>query len=71
MPDPSVPLTPEFFANPHCPLSTSYVALAPDPAAVGREERPGNSPTTAKEKATLPMDLPVSSDSEVKNATAN
>ena len=69
--DPSVPLTPEFFANPHCPPSTSYAAPALDPAAVGREERSGNSPTAAEEKATLPMDLPVSSDSEVKNATTN
>ena len=37
MSDPSVPLTPEFFANPCCPPSTSSAVLAPDPTAVGRE----------------------------------
>ena len=57
MPDTSVPLTPEFFANPRCPQSTSSAAPAPDSAAVSREERPGNSPTAAGEEATLPMDL--------------
>ena len=36
MPDPSVLLTPKFFANPRCPPSTSYAAPAHDPAAVGR-----------------------------------
>ena len=65
MPDPSVPLTPEFFANPRCPPSTSSAALAPDPAVVSRKERPGNSPTAVGEEATLSMDLPASSDSGV------
>ena len=49
MPDPSVLLTPKFFANPRFPLNTSSAAPAPDPAAVSREERPENSPTTAGE----------------------
>ena len=71
MSDPSVPLTPEFFANPRCPPSTSSAAPAPDPVAVSREERPGNSPTAVEEEATLPMDLPVSSDGGVKDAAAN
>ena len=71
MPDPLVPLTPEFFANHRCPQSTSSAAPAPDPAAVSREECPGNSPTTAGEETTLPMDLPASSDDGVKDATAN
>ena len=71
MPDPSVPLTPEFFANPRCPPSTSSTALALDPTAVSREERLENSPTTAGEEATLPMGLPASSDSGVKDAAAN
>ena len=71
MPDPSVPLTPEFFANPRCPPSTLSTAPAQDPGAVGREERPGNSLTVAGEEATLPMDLLASSDGEVKDVAAN
>ena len=71
MPDPSVPLIPEFFANPHCPLSTTSAAPAPDPAAVSRGKRPENSPTATGEEATLLMGLPTSSDGEVKDAAAN
>ena len=71
MSDPSVPLTSKFFANPCCPPSTSSAAPAPDPATVSREERPENSPTTAGEEATFPMDLPASSDGGVKDAAAN
>ena len=62
MPDPSVRLTPEFFANPCCPPSTSSAALTPDPAVVSREERLENSPIATGEEATLLMDLPASSD---------
>ena len=61
MPDPSVPLTIEFFANPRCPPSTSSAAPAPDPAAVSREERSENGPTATGEEAILPMGLPASS----------
>ena len=71
MPDPSVPLTPEFFTNPRCPPSTSSAAPAPDPAAVSREERSGNSSTAVGEEATLLMDLPASSDGGVKDAASN
>ena len=71
MSDPSVPLTLEFFAKPRCPSSTSSAAPAPDPAVVGREEHSGNSPTAAKEEATLPIDLPASSDGEVKDVVTN
>ena len=49
MSDPSVLLTPKFFAYPRSPLNTSSAAPAPDPAAVSREERPENSPTAARE----------------------
>ena len=70
MSDPSIPLTPEFFANPRCPPSTSFAVLAPDPTVVGREERPGNSQTAVGEEATVSMDLPTSSDDEVKDAAA-
>ena len=61
MPYPSVSLTPEFFANPRCRLSTSSAGPSPDPDALSMEERRGNSPTVAGEEATLPMDLPASS----------
>ena len=71
MPNPSVPLPPEFFAKPRCPPSTSSATPTPDPAAVGRGEHLGNSPTTSGEEATLPMDLPASSDGEVMDAAAN
>ena len=71
MPDPSVPLTLEFFANPCCSLSTSSATSAPDPAAVSREERPENSLTAIGEEATLSIDLLASLDDGVKNATAN
>ena len=56
--DPSVPLTPKFFANPRCPIITSAAAPALDPVAVSREDRLENSPAAAEVEATLPMDLP-------------
>ena len=58
MPDPSIPLTPEFFANPRCPPSTSAAAPALDPVAVSREDRSENSPAEAGDETTLPMNFP-------------
>ena len=69
--DPSVPLTPEFFANPCCPPSTSSTAPASNVATVSKEERPENSPTTAGEEETLPIGLPASSDSGVKDVATS
>ena len=57
MPDPSVPLTLEFFANPRCPPGTSATALALDLVSVRREDCSKNSPTEAGEETTLPMNL--------------
>ena len=71
MSDPLVPLTPEFFANPHYPPSTSSAVPALDPAAVSRKECPENSPTAVGDEATLPMGLPASSDGGVKDVAAN
>ena len=71
MSDPSVPLTPDFFANPRCPPSASSAVLASDLATVSREEPPKSSPTAAEEEETLPMGLPAPSDSKVKNAATN
>ena len=57
--DPSVQLTPEFFANPRCPPGTSVAAPALDPFVVHGEDRSENSPAAAGEETTLPMNLPV------------
>ena len=56
MPNPLVPLTAEFFANPRCPPGASAVASALDPIAVSGEDRSENSPAAAGEEAVLPMD---------------
>ena len=69
--DPSIPLTPELFANPRCPPSTSFAVPAPDPAAVSREESPENNQTVVGEEVTLPIGHPASLDDEVKDAVAN
>ena len=71
MPDPSVLLTSEFFANPRCPPSTSSAAPTQDPAVVSREECPEYSPIAAEEEETLPMGLPALSDGGVKDAATN
>ena len=71
MSDPSVPLTPEFFANPRCPPSISSIAPASDPAAVSKEQCPKNNPTSTREEATLPMGPPASSDNGVEDAIVN
>ena len=71
MPNPSIPLKPEFFANPCCPPSISSTTPAPDPATVSMKQCPKNSPTAAGEEATLPMGLPTSSNGEVEDAIVN
>ena len=71
MPDPSVPLTPEFFANPRCPPSISLATPALDPAVGSEEEHPETSLTTAEEKANLPIGPPASSGSGIENAIAD
>ena len=55
MPNPSVPLTAEFFANPRCPPGASVAAFALDPIAVSGEDRSETSPAAAGEEAVLPM----------------
>ena len=56
MPNPSVPLTAEFFANPRCPPGSSAAASTLDPIAISGEDRSDNSPTSAGDEAILPMD---------------
>ena len=58
MPNPSVLLTAEFFANPCSPPSASAAVPALDPIVVSEEERSENSPVAAEEEAVLPTDLP-------------
>ena len=55
MPNPSVPLTVEFFTNPRYPPSALDVASALDPIAVSGEDRPENSPAAAREETVLLM----------------
>ena len=57
IPDPAVPLTPEFFANPRCPPGTLAAAPALDLVAISREDCSENSPAVVGEETTLPMDL--------------
>ena len=69
--DPSVPLTPDFFANPRCPPSISSSAPAMDPAVVSKEDCPENSPTTVGDEAILPIGPPSSSNDGVEDAIVN
>ena len=56
MPNPSVPLTAEFFANPRCPPGPSAVASTLDPIAVGGEDHSEKSLAATDEEVVLPMD---------------
>ena len=58
MPNPSVPLTAEFFANLRCPPGTSSAAPTLDPVAVSREDCSENSPAAAGVGTILPKDPP-------------
>ena len=44
IPNPSVPLTADFFANPRCPPDALAAASSLDPVVVGGEDRSVNSP---------------------------
>ena len=70
MPDPSIPLTSEFFANPRCPPRVSSAAPALDTAVGGEDEPPESSPTVVGEEAVLPIDPPAMSDYGVEDAVA-
>ena len=62
MPNPSVPLTADFFANPCCPPSLSATASSLDLVVVGGEDRSENSPSAASEGVALPMEAVLSTD---------
>ena len=55
MPNPSIPLTAEFFANPRCPPGESADASALDPIAGSGEDHSENNPAVTGEEAVLPM----------------
>ena len=54
MPNPSVPLSADFFANPRCPPGASVATSSLDPVVVSEEDRSTNSPSVAGEEAALP-----------------
>ena len=56
MPNPSVPLTAEFIANPRCHPGASAAASSLDPVVVNEEDRSTNSPSAAEDEAVLPTD---------------
>ena len=71
MPDPLVPLTLEFFANPHYPPSVSSAAPALDPVVVSREDGSESSPTATREEAILPIGPPALFDGGIDDVIAN
>ena len=56
MPNPSVPLTVDFFANPCCPPGALAAASSLDPVVVNGEDRSTNSPSAAGEEVALPTE---------------
>ena len=69
MPNPSVPLTVEFFANPQRPPGASPAASTLNPAAARWEDNSENSPAPTGEEAVLPIyregaDLPTDQPAE-------
>ena len=71
MPDPSVPLTPEFFANPRCPPSISSSAPALDPTVRCEEEHPQTSPSAVEKESNLLIGPPASSGGGIENSIAD
>ena len=57
MPNPSVPLTADFFANPSCPPGASAIASSLDPVVVRWEDHSVNSPSAADEEVALPTEV--------------
>ena len=56
MPNPSVPLTADFFANPRCPPGASAAASSLDPVVVSEGDRSVNSPSATGEEVVLPTE---------------
>ena len=56
MPNPSVPLTEDFFANPRCPLCASAAASSLDPIVISERDHSVNSPSAAGVEVVIPTE---------------
>ena len=56
MPNPSVPLTTDFFANPRCPPGALVTSSSLDPAVINEGDRSVNSPSTAGVEVVIPTE---------------
>ena len=56
MPNPSVPLIMDFFANPRCPPSASVAASALDLVVLSEGDRSVNNPSAAGVEVVLPKE---------------
>ena len=56
MPNPSVPLTADFFANPLCPPGALAAAFSLDPAVISEGDRSVNSPSVARVEVVIPTE---------------
>ena len=56
MPNPSVPLTADFFANPRCPPGASTAASSLDPVVINEGDRSVNSPSAAGVEVVIPTE---------------
>ena len=64
MPDTSSPLTPEFFVNPRCPPSSSFVFPAAEPVRTIGEDLPAESLPPARDGVHIPSGPLARSDKE-------
>ena len=56
MPNPSIPLTTNFFTNPRCPPGASAAASSLDPAVISEGDRSVNSPSVAGVEVVIPTE---------------
>ena len=56
MPNPSVPLTVDFFVNPSCPPGASAAASSLDHVVISEGDRSVNSPSAAGVEVVIPME---------------
>ena len=56
MPNPSVPLIADFFANPRCPPGASVAASSLDPVVISEGDRSVNSPSAAGVEVVIPTE---------------
>ena len=56
MPNPSVPLTADFFPNPRCPPGASTVASSLDPTIINEGDRSVNNPSAAEVEVVIPTE---------------